>query len=381
MIPPFFFETILPHPHRMFFRHAIATALILTATIGASAQQTRILTAERHNEYGLVYSLPRTALSITFTAVKETRTPGPFYQYARKYIGTDKVVTEATAGWTVKEVEVEPYGVPDTETSYLMQLKSGSQTFMAVAPDGMLLAINADPGDDTEIPARTSSSVTEGDEGGVNDYLQYVGEDFVGSQSSAKQAEMLAQSLMEVRDAYLSLTRGTADNMPSDGRQLELMLSSLNDQESALMRAFTGTVKRETVTRTFTYLPTKGGREVLFRLSDFAGFVESDNYAGAPVYIDVEVTRPGELPVDADGKRKTLPKDAVIYALPGTAGITISYEGRTLWSADMEFAQFGTTFGLAPSLFTDRKSPSYAIFDPATGAVREIGVKSQTEGE
>ena len=52
---------------------------------------------------------------------------------------------------------------------------------------------------------------------------------------------MLAESLMEIRDSYLSLTRGTADNMPTDGRQLELMLNSLHDQESALTAAFTGT--------------------------------------------------------------------------------------------------------------------------------------------
>ncbi|MDE5902244.1 MAG: DUF4831 family protein [Muribaculaceae bacterium] len=30
-------------------------------------------------------------------------------------------------------------------------------------------------------------------------------------------------------------------------------------------------------------------------------------------------------------------------------------------------------FGLAPNLFTDRKEPSYAIFNPVTGGLKELG--------
>ena len=57
----------------------------------------------------------------------------------------------------------------------------------------------------------------------------------------------------------------------------------------------------------------------------------------------------------------------------GTATVTLSASGRKLFSEEMPMAQFGTVFGLAPSLFTSKKEPSYATFDPATGALREIG--------
>lgn len=44
-----------------------------------SAQQTRLLTADKHNEYGLVYSLPITVLDIEVSAqrtvFKPSRTP------------------------------------------------------------------------------------------------------------------------------------------------------------------------------------------------------------------------------------------------------------------------------------------------------------------
>ncbi len=36
-------------------------------------------------------------------------------------------------------------------------------------------------------------------------------------------------------------------------------------------------------------------------------------------------------------------------------------------------AQMGVVFGLEPNLFTDKKEPAYVIFDPTTGAIRELG--------
>ena len=45
-------------------------------------------------------------------------------------------------------------------------------------------------------------------------------------------------------------------------------------------------------------------------MSDFAGFVDADDYSGDPVYVDVTVTSEGELPVGDKGEEKKLPKDA-----------------------------------------------------------------------
>lgn len=338
----------------------------------AAAQQTRLLTADKHNEYGVVYSLPRTAFRIEVKALREISKAGPYFRYAKKFIGTDKVVREDAERWSITGVTVTPYGVADPDARYLMQSKAGAMTFLAVAEDGALLAINKEvsqavPG----VVAGRQAAPTEAFTG--KEYLQYVDEDFLASQSSAKQAEMLAASLMEVRDAKVSLSRGTADTMPTDGRQLELMLQSLSDQEETMTAAFAGTVTRQEVTRTFTFIPEDEGTTVLFRMSDFAGFVEADDYSGDPVEISVKVVRDATLPVDAKGEEKRMPKDAVVYALPGTVNISLSTSGKTLWSEDCEVAQFGTVFGLSPSLFSDKKNPSYAIFNPATGALIEIG--------
>lgn len=352
----------------------LALALTFIGTSLLPAQQTKVLSADKHNEYGLVYSLPITALEVTVTAEKETLIAGPYAKYAKKYLANDHIVSQSDEVWTITDINVAPYGAIDPDSKYLMQLKPGATAFIGVAQDGMLLTINKEPPAQTQAPLMLERPAPAPNKLTGKEYLKYVDEDFIASQSTAKQAQMLAESIMEVRDAYISLTRGTADNMPTDGRQLELMLNSLKDQEEAMTAAFTGSSYKETVRRTYTYVPEEDGTEILFRFSDFKGFCAPDDYAGAPVQIRVNITAEGSLPTDDKGVEKQLPKDAVRYCIPGNAQVTIAFDGKTLYNRELEFSQFGVVFGLSPALFTDKKAPSYAIFSPVTGGLKEIGV-------
>ncbi|MBD5222087.1 MAG: DUF4831 family protein [Bacteroidales bacterium] len=350
-----------------------AVAILALAATACPAQQTRILTAEKHNEYGLVYSLPNTALRVEVTARHTLRQSGPFWQYAKKFIGTDDVIHSDEELWEITDVKVSTFGVPDPENTYLMQLKPGALTYIGVDSDGMLLSINAEPQAPAPAPAYRPSekmSIPSGKE-----YLEYVNEDFLSSQSSVKQAQILSETLMEVRDSRLSLTRGTAETMPTDGRQLELMLQSLAEQEKAMTRAFTGWEGSETLTRTFTVMPQSEGAYTLFRMSDFAGFVDADDLSGWEVSAIIKVIAAAEMPKDASGVEKKLPKDAVMYALPATVSVDIRMQDESLAVQNVEMAQFGTLFGLAPSYFTDKKAPGFAIFDAATGAVKSLGTQ------
>lgn len=353
----------------------LTIACALTVSLGWS-QATKVLTAEKSNEYGLVYSLPITAFEVEVTARHQVTKKGPFYLYAKKSIGNDKAVSQDSEKWEITDVKVRPYGVSDSEEQYLMQLKPGALTSITVDSNGMLLSINKEVSSPSSDGAKKTATTEKVKWPTGNEYLQFVDEDFVASKSSAKQAQLLAESLMEVRDSKLALTRGTADVMPADGKQMELMLASLGEQEAALNAAFTGSVTTEYVTRKFTFMPEAGGKKILFRISDFAGFVDADDLSGDPVYIQVSAVNQATVPLDLKGEPKKLPKNAVIYNIPGSAKLTISALGNNLFEKEFQMSQFGTTFGLDPTLFSDKKSPSYAIFDPITGGLLEIGSMS-----
>lgn len=347
-------------------------ACLLAAPL-AMGQSTKVLTAEKSNDYGLVYSLPITALEVEVTATHEVGKKGPYYLYAKKSIGTEKAVAEDYEKWVITDVKVHPYGVSDSSIQYLMQLRPGALTSITVDSNGMLLAINKDIKPQTTVSSGNEVKTEQVKWPTGNEYLDFVDEDFVASKSSAKQAQLLAESLMEVRESKLALTRGTADVMPADGKQMELMLESLGQQEAALTAAFTGSVTTETISRKFTYIPEKDSKQILFRMSDFAGFVDAEDLSGDPVYIQIETVNEASIPVDSKGEPKKLPKNAVIYNIPGSAQVSITALDKKYYDKELQMSQFGMTFGLDPILFTDKKEPSYAVFDPVTGALLEIG--------
>ncbi len=301
----------------------LALVCLLTASL-SWGQATKVLTAEKGNEYGLVYSLPTTALEVEVTALHQVAKKGPFYLYAKKSIGAEKGVAEDYEKWEISEVKVRPYGVPDSGTQYLMQLRPGALTSITVDANGMLLAINKEVAAPAPVKNQEAAPAQNVKWPTGNEYLDFVDEDFVASKSTAKQAQLLAESLMEVREAKLALTRGTADAMPADGKQMELMLASLGQQEAAMTAAFTGNITTEYVTRKYTFIPDGDGKQILFRMSDFAGFVDADDLSGDPVYIQVETLNQASIPVDVRGEQKKLPKNAVIYNIPGSAQVTLS---------------------------------------------------------
>lgn len=367
-------------------RPLIAIMVVFMASMGAGAQQTRLLTADKHNEYGIVYTLPLTQLVFDIEAEHTVSKAGPFYRYAGKYIGTEDVVISDSESWTVKSVRMYSAGVPGgPDRTYLMQLKSGSDVNVCVAGegDGMLLAINKDVSY-TPVPgiseADNSGYASEQASEAVKAYLQYVDEDFLVSQSSAMRARMLAETLMTVRESRLNLTRGTAETMPVDGKQLELMLNSLSAQDKALTDAFAGATVRSSSVHRYVFTPdttadVNGTRYVLGRLSDFAGFTDADDLTGDPIYITINYTSLPELPSDDKGQPKKLPKDAVVYSLPATAEVNLSWKGKTVYKGTVDVAQGGTVFGLDPKLFTDKKAPYEAEFDPSTGALVRVARK------
>lgn len=355
--------------------HAIIlTLLCCLAALPMRAQQTRVLTPDRFSDYGLVYALPATALEIDLEATHVIRQAGPFSQYARKYLATEDAVTADSESWSLSDVRARTYGVANDSLLYRMQIKAPAQISLCVAYDGMLLAVNKDVP-----PAPRAEPITNPAPifmTPATEYLQYVGPDFIAATTPALRAEILARTLADTREARQALARGTADNMPVDGRQLELMLQELGRAEEALTAAFIGRSAQETRRTRLTYIPPatpSGDPVVLCRLSNIGGFTGADDLTGTPVYIAVRPTRRGEIPLTEKGETARLPKDGVMYCLPGAAEVSVTWRGETLFRGEFEMAQLGLPFALDPAIFINKKAPAFAVFDPATGALRQLG--------
>lgn len=333
------------------------------------AQDMVKLVPDKFNEYALNYYLPYTVADIEFVATKTVCKAGPYYKYAKKYLGVTDIVTEDSETWAIERVCMVPRGIADTENRYQLTFKSGQTPYIYVNPDGLIYSINAEP----EI-ADLSCPPVAPDEPDSIDVSKVFSEELLMSGSIAKMAEVAAKQIYRIRESRLDLLTGDVDKMPADGDSFKLIIAQLDAQEAALTALFLGTKSVERVVKRVEYCPEDDVEsEILFRFSDFLGFVDADDLSGAPVSISVTVTEKGEYPVDNKGSIVELPKKALAYTIPGKAVIAISYDGRTYVEEELPIAQLGVVYGLDSSWFVDKKAPANAVFDATTGALLRLG--------
>lgn len=351
-------------------------ALAAVTVSPAFAQSTSKLTATKASEYGLIYTLPRTAFEVTIAAEKTVKTPGEFYQYAKKYLDTAPILTPSTT-WKVVDAVVNPVGVADENEQYLVTLKGGQGTYILVNDKNFPVAIN----DETYSGEVTLTPLPEAEEAEPTVLQKPVAQqamspEMIQSKSSAKRAELAAAKIYELRTNRNEIISGQADAMPSDGAAMQLALDQITAQEEALTAMFLGTTQTSVEVRTFTVnVPENGApdRIIVARLSVLDGLVDATDLSGDPIYLTIKPLSQGKLPVNEKGEEKKFPKGGVAYRIPGTAEVILQVGDKTLVDKEFDVAQYGVVFGLDPSIFTNKKAPSYLHFNPLTGAIRELG--------
>ena len=353
---------------------AVRTALSLTAA-GIQAQNVQKLSASKANDYGLVYTLPKTVVDITIEAEHTEKTPGEFYNYAKLKLGKNDAITRKEKSVGIKSVTIVPRGVPDPDNRWTVQFKAGATPYIILADNNCPVAVNTEQiaaTDAVELPDPVEAAPTPLETAAAG---QAITQEMTLSSSLSKRADLAAQRIFELRENRSDLISGQADNTPPDGKSLQLALDNLSAQEAALTAMFEGTTKKYTTVSTITFEPDSESinDELFVRLSPIDGIVDANDLSGTPIYISVDILEQGELPLDDKGEVKNFPKGAFAYNIPGRALISLTYNGKVVASQEVSLAQLGVTFGLDPKLFTDKRQPSKLQLDPTTGAIILLG--------
>lgn len=352
-------------------------ALMLLA-IAAPAQTTSKLTATVANEYGIVYSLPKTVLDIVIETEKTVKEPGIYYRYAKTYLDIDDPIDEPSVNTVVKSVTLIPRGISDPDRRYVVKFKPGVSPYVVINEENLPLAINTEnvlQTEGVELPQPVAAEPTPLDTEAAR---HVVSEEMLQSQSTAKRAELAAAQIYALRQSRTELITGQADAMPPDGKAMQLVLDNIEAQEAALMAMFVGTTSVSTDVATVQYQPDRDVTDqVIARVSATDGVVPADDLSGAPLLLSLKITERGKMPVNEKGVTLPFPKNGFAYCIPGKAQVSIEYEGMVMADERIDVAQFGIDYGLAPNSFTDKKAPIYLIFNPVTGAAAEIGAAKQ----
>ena len=322
---------------------------------------------------GAVYYLPRTALRISVLVERTSYVPGDFAAYAKRYLRLQDVGLEPVVSHRVLGITQMPFGQADPAKAYAVKFNAKTVAAnVALADDGRLLAINAEPQQEKQgdvaqpfTPAKKAAAVNP---------RQYMSEEILAAGSKAKMAELTSREIYDLRENRSLIVKGQADFMPQDGQQLNLMLAQINTQETALRSLFEGTTTRDTTEHVLTFLPQKAvSREVLFRLSQKMGMVDADDLSGEPFYISIDdiSTLP---PTDEEEAAKVKKKDyeAGVYVnVPGRMRSTISQGIDQIGQAEYPCAQFGNVELLSGDLFNKHYTTQLWI-SPVTGAVERL---------
>ena len=320
---------------------------------------------------GVTYCLPKTALRFVVTAEKEVFTPGELHKYADRYLRVSDARSEADVKWTVKDIDVEAYGQPDTAKFYSIAFRSKTiSPFVTLARDGRILAIR-DEGKDIDLSPLPQAVPAAA----APDPNRFLTQEMLTVGSRAKLAELVAQEIFETRDGHRALVRGESDNLPKDGKQLEMMLASLAERETALTSLFTGFTQKSTEVFTFNLVPEKVvDGELLCRFSSHLGLVDTENLAGAPIYLSVRIVEAYphvEYSATSDKKRSKLAEAGVVYNVPVIAEVKVYDKDHTYIKKEMPMAQFGRVEILSDVLF-NKKATTRVLFDGATGALQQL---------
>ncbi len=319
---------------------------------------------------GVTYYLPRTALRVVVETEKTVVTPGQLAKYAFRYLRMSDVPTESSTTYTIKNITVEPYGVPDESKVFSIELKGRTVApLVSLTRDGILLSINTKK-DETSLSAVPQNKPAAA----LPDPRQYMNQEILSAGSTAKMAELCAQRIYDTRESRGDLIQGEAANLPKDGNQLQIMIDQLDTQAAALESLFAGTRQTSTEYFVMDYIPMeKTQKDLLFRFSSVAGLVDDDDLSGAPVYISVQSA--GSLPAytenaDSDKKKAKLEK-GVRYSVPEREIVTVFDTDRQYVSTELSMSQFGNTEILGETLF-NKKATTTVTFHQETGAIENI---------
>lgn len=197
----------------------------------------------QENETALVYYMPKTSWMITLNYDMVKHTPGLFYQYAERYLGTKDVVLEETSNYQLTDLTIEQYTTADNERAYKVTPQKGVQTQMlTLSEDGRLLGYNIGLDSVTNQKRKTTKAICVSEKS--CDLMPLLEEQFMAS-STAKMAEGAAKMIYRIRDTRLNILAGDVECAPADGDALRLVLDKLAEQEQRLVELFVGKTEVE----------------------------------------------------------------------------------------------------------------------------------------
>jgi len=370
----------------------------------------KLVPGSRPSLSGVDYALPLTVLDVEVIAEKTITKPGPFAEYAERYLGVSEVPTREKTEWLIKDIALMSHAERDPDQVYRVETEGISKAGMIQLDDrgiitGVNVAIEAhesyphkiyqqSENHQAFVPEYSDLTIRKNTEPMMDTIYRVVRTDtsftrlpLLKSQVSQKtlmnQAEEAANLIMKLRKRRFFLLTGEYAYRPDvqtpmpEGTALEIIVRELAQLEYDYVSLFVGRTITETKRLKFSYTPKGTGQteaDDLFVFSRFRGILPAGNSNGDPVRIQLtKVYNVGEMYSNTefvDEGEKTEIVKGFAYRIPGQAEVSLSLNNEDIIKMPLLIAQYGVIQYLPSKLFEQENVG--VEYHPQTGLVKHI---------
>ncbi len=360
----------------------------------SSIKTENIKSTNKLKKYSFFYNLPKTELQIKIKTKKKTYIPGPYKDYAKKYLGINLKHTDKKELWQISDISIKEVPVIDTSKYFVVNYK-GNKIIKSYTLSnlGFLSTINCDNN-------YKNSSVIGSVVNKINDNNKYL-PDFTNniikpifvekidtsyktvyrdsitrripvykkstvSKDIEKRAEDAAKFIIKIRKRRLRVLTAMDKDFPK-GNAAGKIIKKLDDLEKQYLELFIGKTKTENYELNFTITPQKN--KITYKVCNFSKTKGFSNKANK--YITLKLTDESFNNIDSflnkNIKSKKIAK-GIFYRLPKIYKAELNFDNKKLLIQDVRISQFGNLVVINKDKIKNNK----IFFDTTTGAIKSI---------
>ncbi len=332
-------------------------------------------------EQGVFYYLPKTTLVIDVEISKTNYIPGPYAAYAEQFLGYTGIQQKSSL-YEIRNIIITDVPEPDENQLYFVETENKFSSLFEMEENGLLRNVNIASSNEEKLEQKQEKDFQKNE--GVEKqktlnlinirekldtvYQRQILEDSVVVEkrsinrilvknSLEQSAREAAQKISEIRNSKYALISFNEDIAFESGT-LNTMLKELNDLENEYFKLFLGYTETEKITHRLYYKPdiNNVGYQPLFKFNSNSGINDSLKLMMETVYIiqTVNKTTQGinyfninnKKLYDKNKKGDNVDDGGLAYRVPEAATFKIIWNNKTLATANVKVAQFGSVLRL-----------------------------------
>ena len=316
-----------------------------------------------------IYALPQTVLKVELVYQEARSVPGPYWEYAEKYLGITEVIRQKFSKWIIEDVAITQHMELDPQHFYSINVLEGElnpevlDQYMekGIVLDGTEMVQEEIKG--TGLPSTQNKNYLRYVDMGVNanfeekTKIRYktlvtdtsfvkvtVQRKVVEQKSFALKAKEAADFLLEIRTRRFEMLTGEYEVYP-DGEAMESAINKLDQLEASYLSLFTGKTISTMQRRAYFIVPKSGNEPSKYRFDMFSeqlGFVPAELMEGVPIEVQIEPMRktinPGTY---FSGTSSNGPFNKLIYRIPDVVDLNVMLAGEVLSHQRLSIFQSG----------------------------------------